>query len=979
MVINAHRTLRQTLLLFLLLFLSLGAAAQASRDTLRNGDTVYINNCRFTNGSIVIDTAWFSLMQNDPTLGLDAWVVLDLNDVMTVLNYVVSLPTITGNSNVFDVFNDSFTGSTFAHTTTYRNGYDTVYGGVYVIHLHISPGSSNLSNLFFLFNWNSASLSSSCLHRLRTLNVTNIGASSAILTWVSDFDSIFVDFGSGGHLVTGDGFVMQGLDSLTEYTVRVNTWTDQGTSCCYLTKTFTTINVDPPNCIDAVDLDSPFASCTIGPADSPTDTVARVDGRHTIMTDPNQYDTTGHIHLRTVPPGHTSSVRLGNSNIHAEGESIIYQMRVDTLQYDILMLKYAAVLQQPSHSPEMQPQFGFKIYDENMQPVDPRCGAANFIASDDLGWNGGGSLLWKDWTTVGIDLTPYHGQLINIRFTTRDCRGGEHFGYAYFVTECFRKGITAPHCGAEASSSLIAPEGFNYYWYTDNSPDTVSTSATVNTTESDTYYHCRLSYIEDPSCWFEMKVWSGVRFPLADFDYAIVTDDCREFNVLFTNRSTVSADGVTPVGSGEPCEASTWNFGNGQTSNDYNPTVHYDTTGTYVVTLISSIGGGECKDTLVRPIVMPTYVCYEEYFRVCDSLTWWRDGNTYYNDTVGAVDIHPAPMHCDTAYELHLTVNHSANTIIGLDSACWDTPYSWHGHTFADTNYELNFYQLSDSMRTVAGCDSLVSISVLRYPRVPISFDVTADCHLKQYRLIGRADAPFVRWNSNPPDPALEGHFSDSVLFLTPTQPTSYWLTADFAPFRLCPTSDTVVLAPVSFPTAALHLSPEYLTLDNMEYDALDVGPIDQERSWLIQEYLGGSVVNVSMPPNDDRVHGQTSRVIDSLQVMLAVNNGFCTDTAKQSIPMIRTTVWAPNVFTPFCESNNRFQVVTTGISNAELHIYNREGLLIFQTTDLEIPWDGTHNGRHCVQGAYTWRLYYIADDFPEKPQVAVGTVLLLR
>ena len=85
MVINAHRTLRQTLLLFLLLFLSLGAAAQASRDTLRNGDTVYINNCRFTNGSIVIDTAWFSLMQNDPTLGLDAWVVLDLNDVMTVL------------------------------------------------------------------------------------------------------------------------------------------------------------------------------------------------------------------------------------------------------------------------------------------------------------------------------------------------------------------------------------------------------------------------------------------------------------------------------------------------------------------------------------------------------------------------------------------------------------------------------------------------------------------------------------------------------------------------------------------------------------------------------------------------------------------------------------------------------------------------------------------------------------------------------
>ena len=119
--------------------------------------------------------------------------------------------------------------------------------------------------------------------------------------------------------------------------------------------------------------------------------------------------------------------------------------------------------------------------------------------------------------------------------------------------------------------------------------------------------------------------------------------------------------------------------------------------------------------------------------------------------------------------------------------------------------------------------------------------------------------------------------------------------------------------------------------------------------------------------------------MVDSLNVVLAVDNGYCTDTVSRTIPMIRTTVWAPNVFTPYLESNNRFQVITSGISNAELHIYNREGLLVFSTTDLGVPWDGTHNGRPCMQGAYTWRLYYVADDFPEKPQVKVGTVTLIR
>ena len=978
MAINAHRKLFYVALLpLMMLLLPQKTAAQATFDTLINGDTIYINNCRYSNGQIYVDTADHLWM--GPANGYDGVALLDLSDITNI--FIVSFTLPEGSGNYFEIRRAGLGGEILIHETSAGRHtlIDTVYGGVYIIHHHIAPRSSSWG-AEFNFRWAGPSTATTCRKSLRSVTVTNVGGNTAVLNWVSNADSIYVDYGCGSRLVTGaSSYLIMGLDTMTHYHVRVNTWVDVGHECCFLDRDFTTNSAIPPICIDAADLDSPYTSCLIGTAEHPGDSVARVNGRHTVMNDPTESDPIIGSQLSTVPPGHTSSLRLGNSNTGAEGESIIYQMLVDTMQYNILMLKYAAVLQVPDHQPSAQPKFGFEILDQDMHRLDPMCGAADFTASNDMDWNYHNSIAWKNWTTVGIDLTPYHGRFINIRFTTRDCVGGAHFGYAYIATECFRKGITAPHCGNNPVSTLIAPPGFNYYWYTDNSPDTVSTTTEVDIVESDTYYHCRLIYVENPECWFEMRVWAGRRFPLANFDYEIYTTDCREFNVVFSNRSTISNDGINPVGTGEPCEESWWDFGNGRTSNSYSPTVHYDTTGTYNVTLISSIGDGECQDTITVPITMPTFLRYEEYHRACDSLTWWRDSNTYYRDTTGALDIHPGPMGCDTAYELHLIIDPSAFTSLGRDTSCWSTPYSWAGHTFSDTNTTLQTYRLGDTLKTVRGCDSVVGIEVVRYPRVPVEVSATADCHIKQYRMEGHGDAPFLRWRSMPPDPALEGHYSDSVVTLSPSEITKYWYVADFAVAELCPSSDSITLAPVSFPTAALKLSPEYLTLDNMEYDAYDTGPIDQDRTWLVHEYREGTVTDVAIPPPDREIHRQTASVVDSVQVTLAVSNGFCTDTVTGAIPLLKAGIWAPNVFTPNLEGNNRFQLVTFGLHATEINIYNREGLLMFHATDLEQTWDGKHNGRLCPQGAYTWRLDYIADDFPEKAQKKVGTVLLLR
>ena len=104
----------------------------------------------------------------------------------------------------------------------------------------------------------------------------------------------------------------------------------------------------------------------------------------------------------------------------------------------------------------------------------------------------------------------------------------------------------------------------------------------------------------------------------------------------------------------------------------------------------------------------------------------------------------------------------------------------------------------------------------------------------------------------------------------------------------------------------------------------------------------------------DPHIHRYIMPDIDSVRIGLAVNNGYCYDTNWQSIPLICTTIWAPNIFTPdlYDTENNRFQIIARGLLTAELNIYNREGLLMFHTTALEQPWDAPHNGRPCMPGA---------------------------
>lgn len=196
-----------------------------------------------------------------------------------------------------------------------------------------------------------------------------------------------------------------------------------------------------------------------------------VTGRHTIMTDIYGYDNhtcngTPNTKLALVPDGFNQSARIGNDYTMSEADAIIYQMTVDS-NNALLLLHFAIVFDDPSHSPQESPMFEIRLQDANGVLLNIPCN--RYVITGGSGIPGfqncTGSIMWKDWTSTGISLDSLIGQTIYIVISSADCSAGGHFGYGYFVGECRPMMINDQYCCKSAVGRFEAPEGFvSYVW-----------------------------------------------------------------------------------------------------------------------------------------------------------------------------------------------------------------------------------------------------------------------------------------------------------------------------------------------------------------------------------------------------------------------------------------------------------------------------------------------------------------------------------
>ena len=450
------------------------------------------------------------------------------------------------------------------------------------------------------------------------------------------------------------------------------------------------------HCINYLSLnDSNWAKCTYGKSGSsytgsenaPYQNVGCIDygwdkkaSRHTVIWDTLATDPRTGGQLRMVPRGTSASVRLGNWDDGNGAEAITYRYDVDSAN-SILLVNYAIVLEEPSgHGEEGVPRFVIKIKDAHGNIIDPTCGVVslNSETKGGTGWTSykyyetptsyGDDIVFKDWTTLGLNLDQYVGQTIYISVETFDCFWGAHYGYAYFTMDCQTARIKNTSCGNQASMTVYAPTGFKYAWYAGNEPRPRSQTQQIDIQATDpTNWRCELTSTENDACSFNLEINTTARFPQAEFSIEYVPENC-ENKCKITNTSYVwtNEDGQRHEHRDEVCDEYEWSFGKpGQEDDTNDPNPGYitfpDEGGHFNVTLYASLGqgGGACtSDTTIHIFVpaigdshhvLDTMICEGSFIEFHDKKyfetgTYTYVGKTklgcYANDTL-LLTVHP--------------------------------------------------------------------------------------------------------------------------------------------------------------------------------------------------------------------------------------------------------------------------------------------------------------------------------------------------
>ncbi len=90
--------------------------------------------------------------------------------------------------------------------------------------------------------------------------------------------------------------------------------------------------------------------------------------------------------------------------------------------------------------------------------------------------------------------------------------------------------------------------------------------------------------------------------------------------------------------------------------------------------------------------------------------------------------------------------------------------------------------------------------------------------------------------------------------------------------------------------------------------------------------------------------------------------------------------IWAPNTFTPNNDDiNDTFYLISKDVSHLVMKIYNRWGLLLFQSSGIDSKWDGTYKGQMCPDGVYFCTVEYKCDYTKDKIYKYNTSVTLIK
>ncbi len=348
---------------------------------------------------------------------------------------------------------------------------------------------------------------------------------------------------------------------------------------------------------------------------------------------------------------------------------------------------------------------------------------------------------------------------------------------------------------------------------------------------------------------------------------------------------------------------------------------------------------------------------------ICQKETYSNYGFTIDIDqtsTPGIVTAWDSTMADDTIVhyrQLTLTVLPTTETQESHYMAYGDTLF-YHGDTLTlagDYPYVLT---------AANGCDSVVTLH-LTYGDANLRASANSICPGDEVTLTAEGTHTY-RWGATPYDAELDGQQGQNPVTVHPRSTTDYHLLNDMGNII---TSVTVTVAEA--PTLCIKSNRPFIDFDHPVITLLDYSEGRHHTSW---NYSDGYHLTGERARRQFR-HPLPDTIMVTMRSCNAVN--CCADTTIGFATKIRS-VWFPNIFTPDLETNNRFQASTScQVASFELTIYNRWGLIVWTTTDINSSWDGTRDGEPMPQGAYTF--YWFLEDIYGERWSDVGTVTLIR
>ncbi len=312
-------------------------------------------------------------------------------------------------------------------------------------------------------------------------------------------------------------------------------------------------------------------------------------GAQTIMSG-NALDPCGGFPV--VSPGGNFSIRLGNNGTGGVADRMEQKFFVTNANANFTY-KYAVVLEDAGHTATQQPAFRIEMFDSLGAPIP--CTYYNVAAGQNInGFQNSANcpgVVYKPWTNVVVDLSTYIGQSVTIRFTTLDCALGGHFGYAYIDGSCvaFQQTTIDTIC-VGSTKTLCAPPGFgSYTWSGGNANGNTNQCVIVSNPGIYSVQTTLMTGCQGPTFYYPLHNFPK---PVANFNTG--SNNGCGLTINFNNNSSMSSGTLTGY---------QWDFGDGNTSTQTNPSHTYANSGTYLVSLITTSSKG-CKDTVLNLVTV---------------------------------------------------------------------------------------------------------------------------------------------------------------------------------------------------------------------------------------------------------------------------------------------------------------------------------------------------------------------------------------